>query len=114
MARNHKLSRKILDASWRKFFHMLSYKAERAGRRVVGVNPRDTSEGLSWDDPMRDYISAKRILNRALSGLGQPAEPVEERPLLHISAHAVVVGHVFSVKQDFSGVRQEPPCESKG
>jgi len=33
MARNHRLGGKILDASWGKF--MFSYKAERAGRRVV-------------------------------------------------------------------------------
>jgi len=38
MARNHRLGGKILDASWGKF--MFSYKAERAGRRVVEVDPK--------------------------------------------------------------------------
>lgn len=56
MARNHRLSGKILDASWGKFLHMLSYKAERAGRRVVEVDPKGTSQNLpeGFD---RDYHS---------------------------------------------------------
>jgi len=102
MKRNHKLSAQISDASWSKFLHYLSYKAERAGKTVVKVSPRGTSEGLSWDDPLRDYISACRILERGLEKLGQslPSEPAERRPLRHISAYAVVVGQVASTKQE--------------
>ncbi len=37
MARNHNLSKSINDASWGKFFELLSYKAEEAGRKVVKV-----------------------------------------------------------------------------
>ena len=44
LARNHNLAQRILDASWGKFLHMLSYKAERAGRAVVRVDPRGTSK----------------------------------------------------------------------
>ena len=102
MVRNHNLAQKILDASWGKFIQMLLYKAERAGRAVVRVNPRGTSEGLSIDDLHRDYISACRIKNR---GLGQPCQPVERRPLLPVTAKAVIEGQVFSAKQ-------EAPCVS--
>jgi len=105
MVRNHNLAQKIMDTSWGKFIEFLSYKAERAGRRVVKVNPRGTSEGLTFDDPYRDYISACRIKNRA--GLGRSSEPVERRPLLRIHAIAVITGQVFSTKQ-------EAPCESWG
>ena len=53
MVKNHNLAGPILDASWGKFLHALSYKAERAGRVVVKVNPRGTSqdipEGLDRD-----------------------------------------------------------------
>ena len=105
MVRNGNLAQKILDASWGKFIQLLSFKAERAGRRVVKVNPRGTSEGLSMDDPYRDYISACRIKNKA--GLGRPSEPVERRPLLRITSHEVVTGQVFSMKQ-------EAPCVSEG
>jgi len=97
MVRNHNLAQRILDASWGRFLCLLCEKAERAARRVVKVNPRGTSEGLCLDDPHRDYISACRILS---SGLGQPLGPVERRPLLQITAQAVITGQVFSVKQE--------------
>ena len=102
MRRNHNLSSEISDASWGKFLRFLSYKAERAGKTVVRVSPRGTSEGLSWDDPLRDYISACRILKRGLERLGQglPSEPAERRPLLYVSAYAVVIGQVASTKQE--------------
>jgi len=102
MRRNHNLSSEISDASWSKFLRFLSYKAARAGKTVVRVSPRGTSEGLSWDDPLRDYISARRILERGLEELGQglPSEPAERRPLRHISASSVIVGQVPSTKQE--------------
>ena len=102
MKRNHNLSSEISDASWSKFLRYLSYKAERAGKTVVKVSPRGTSEGLSWDDPLRDYTSACRILKRGLEklGLGRPFEPAERRPLLHVTASSVVVGQVSSKKQE--------------
>ncbi|MCW7081008.1 MAG: transposase [Candidatus Methanospirare jalkutatii] len=102
MKRNHNLSSEISDASWGKFLRYLSYKAARAGKTVVRVSPRGTSEGLSRDDPLRDYISARRILRRGLEKLGQglPFEPAERRPLLHITVKAVVVGQVPSTKQE--------------
>jgi putative transposase len=79
MTKNHNLAQKILDASWGKFFQMLSYKAERANKRVLKVNPRGTSEGLSYENPLRDFISAQRIKMR---GWGNPDSPVEMKPLL--------------------------------
>jgi len=102
MKRNHNISSEISDASWGKFLRFLSYKAERAGKTVVKVSPRGTSEGLSWDNPLRDHISARRILERGLEKLGQglPSEPAERRPLRHISASSVIVGQVASMKQE--------------
>ena len=98
MVSNHNLAQRILDASWSKFIQLLSYKAARAGRRVVRVNPKGTSKGLSMNDPYRDYISACRIKNR---GLGRPCQPVERGPLLRtISAMEVVTGQVFSMNQE--------------
>jgi len=102
MKRNYNLSFEISDASWGKFLRYLSYKAARAGKTVVRVSPRGTSVGLSWDDPLRDHISACRILKRGLEELGQglPFKPAERRPLLHVPASAVVVGQVLSMKQE--------------
>jgi len=97
MVKNHNLAQKILDASWGKFLHMLSYKAERAGRRVVEVDPRGTSQNLpeGFD---RDYVAACRILSL---GLGRPeVTPVEMGPLLRVPASAVVAGQVPSLRQE--------------
>ena len=79
MVRNHNLAQKILDASWGKFIRLLHEKAERATCVVVGVNPRGTSEGLSYENPHRDWISAHRIKMR---GWGSPESPAEMKPLL--------------------------------
>jgi len=102
MKRNHNLSAQISDASWGKFLRYLSYKAASAGKTVVKVSPRGTSEGLSWDNPLRDHTSARRILKRGLEELGQglPFKPAERRPLLYVSAYAVVMGQVPSTKQE--------------
>ena len=37
MSKNHHLAKSIHDASWGKFFEMLNYKAEEAGRLVIKV-----------------------------------------------------------------------------
>jgi putative transposase len=104
MAKNHCLAQKILDASWGKFLHDLSYKAERAGRMVVKVNPRGTSQNLP-EGLDRDYVAACRIL---WLGLGRPeVTPVEMGPLLSVSAQAVVAGQVPSLKQ-------EAPAKARG
>ena len=103
MVRNHNLAQKILDASWGKFLHYLAYKAENAGKQVVKVNPRGTSKGLTYNNPLRDYISACRILMR---GWDSPDSLLERRPLPRtISWKEVVSGQVFSMNQ-------EAPCVS--
>jgi putative transposase len=90
-----KLHMHINDASWATFKQLLSYKAERAGKRVVAVNAENTTQRCSncghinkrkmqLKDRIfvceecgfvadRDYNAAMNILK---SGLGQPGEPV--------------------------------------
>jgi len=97
MTKNHNLARRVLDASWGKFLSMLAYKAGRAGRRLVRVNPRGTSQSIpeGFD---RDHVASLRILR---VGLGRPEPaPVEMGPLLSVSARAVVAGQVPSLKQE--------------
>jgi putative transposase len=44
MVQNHCLARSIHDAAWSQFIAILTSKAEEAGRRVIAVNPRGTSQ----------------------------------------------------------------------
>lgn len=85
MVRNRHLAKSIFDAGWRYFADRLVAKAEEAGRRVVFIDPRNTSRicsqcgaaiehltlsvrhvscacGLSMD---RDENAARNHLNRA-------------------------------------------------
>ena len=47
MTQNHNLAKSILDASWNKLVQYTSYKAVDAGRKVVLVNPVNTSQMCS-------------------------------------------------------------------
>jgi len=44
MVKNHHLAKSISDASWSKFIEYTTYKAESAGKQVILVNPRNTSQ----------------------------------------------------------------------
>jgi putative transposase len=44
MLKNHCLAKSIADAAWNQVVQFASYKAENAGRCVVQVNPRNTSQ----------------------------------------------------------------------
>ena len=105
MAKNHRLAQRILDSSWGKFLRALSYKAERAGRAVVKVNPRGTSGEYGHGEIDRDYNAALNVLGRGLVGLGWPKPtPVEMEPLLSVPASAVIAGQVPSLKQEAAGL----------
>jgi len=107
MDKNRRLAQQILDTSWGKFLQLLAYKAESADKVVVQVNPRGTSQEYHYGALDRDYNAALNILARGLSGLGQPAAPVERTPLRGVASSEVVTGHGFARKQ-------EAPCESGG
>src|SRR5947209_14384176 len=90
MIQKHSLAKSIMDASWGAFLDILEEKAERAGHRVIRVNPRFTSQkcfkcgeivqkSLSvrthicpfcGDIADRDVNAAQNILTRARPGHG--------------------------------------------
>lgn len=97
------LARSVYDAGWSSFLQTLSDKAEKAGRLVVRVNPRGTSQvcsgcacevkktlavrvhdcpecGLSID---RDVNAARNILALAIQG---EAHPLASRPRSKVAA----------------------------
>ena len=47
MLRNHCLAKSISDAAWNQLVRFTSYKAEKAGRCALQVNPRNTSQMCS-------------------------------------------------------------------
>lgn len=47
MVRNPHLAKSIMDAAWGLLIHCITYKAEKAGRWVVPVNPKGTSQKCS-------------------------------------------------------------------
>jgi len=92
----HKLNRSIADVAWGKFDIVLSHKAEEAGRQLVAINPKGTSQRCSqcgtivkkelsnrWHDcPVcnchlhRDYNASLNILRLGLQSLGiNPRSP---------------------------------------
>jgi len=88
MVKNHHLAKSIADASWHQLVQYTTYKAEEAGRRVVLVDPKNTSQlcsncGVIVPKPLservhrcgqcgyvqdRDVNAAQNILKRAQTG----------------------------------------------
>jgi putative transposase len=60
MVKNHNLARQITDVSWGNFTQYLCYKAESAGCKVVGVNPRNTSKTCSGCGNIQDIELSER------------------------------------------------------
>ena len=104
---NKGMHRNIHDASWSKFSFMLSYKAESAGRKLIKVDPRNTTQrcsacgsivkkdlsvrvhecpycGFSCD---RDYNASRNIF---FAGMEQPVAPTESKPLCNITVAQVL------------------------
>jgi len=71
MVRNHNLARHIQDASWNKFIQFLCYKAESAGCRAVGVNPRGTSRICSGCGNVQDMPLSERAFNCDKCGMSK-------------------------------------------
>ena len=103
MVRNHHLARSISDVSWSAFDNMLFYKAENAGKTVIGVDPKGTSQEYKYGDDLdRDYNSSINILERGIAKLPKglrEVTPVEIEPLRKlqlVSASSVIeTGSLF-------------------
>ncbi len=57
MLKNHKLAKSIEDASWGMLINDIIYKAERAGKYYIKVNPRNTSKKCSKCGNIMDDLS---------------------------------------------------------
>ena len=69
MLRNHCLAKSISDAAWNQLIRYTTYKAESAGRRVVLMDPRDTSRMCSGCGTMVEKSLSVRVHECPLCGL---------------------------------------------
>jgi putative transposase len=63
MVKNGNLSKSISDASWGTFLNMLFFKEEEAGRKIVRVNPRSTSQICSSCNTIVQKSLSERVHN---------------------------------------------------
>jgi len=69
MLQNHRLEKSISDAAWRQLIQYTTYKAENAGRVVVLVEPRNTSQKCSRCSEMTEKSLDIRIHECPVCGL---------------------------------------------
>ncbi len=69
MLKNHHLSMSIADAGWSTFFELLTHKAAGAGRELVKVNPKNTSQNCSGCGKKVPKSLATRVHNCPYCGL---------------------------------------------
>jgi putative transposase len=61
MVKNHHLAKSISDAGWGQFIMILIFKAVEAGRKVIKVNPANTSQDCSRCGHRNEITLATRI-----------------------------------------------------
>jgi putative transposase len=69
MIKNNNLAKHILDAAWSKLVTYTSYKAESAGRKVILVDPKNTSKTCSNCGMLVDKDLSERTHNCPYCGL---------------------------------------------
>ncbi|MBE8233624.1 MAG: IS200/IS605 family element transposase accessory protein TnpB, partial [Endozoicomonadaceae bacterium] len=74
MMKNHNLAGAIQDASWHDITHKLSYKAEKAGKIVQFVNPRNTSQMCSACGSMPEVKKTLGIRTHKCEDCGYTAD----------------------------------------
>lgn len=102
------LSKQINDVSWSRFFQMLRYKAESAGKKLIEVNPRGTSQTCICGKTVkkdlsvrlhecdkcglnehRDIVSAKVILRLGQAAEMPPSEKVSHKDKTYVVTQSV-------------------------
>jgi putative transposase len=69
MSKNHNLAKHILDAAWSKLVTYTSYKAENAGRKVIPIDPKNTSKMCSSCGMLVEKDLSERTHNCPFCGL---------------------------------------------
>ena len=69
MMKNHRIAKSISNAGWHKFSLYLTYKAERNGKVILKVNPKNTSQKCSNCGEIVKKTLAVRVHNCPYCGL---------------------------------------------
>jgi len=99
MVKNHTLARAIHDAGWSAFIVLLTHKAEGAGRQVIAVNPRGTSQTCPCGEPVPKTLSERwhecptcglslprdRVSAMLIKRLGQSRQASTQRIAAHVA-----------------------------
>ena len=75
------LAKSVHDVAWAAFFSKLAYKAENAGRRLLAVNPRGTSQTCTCGAKVSKELSDREHLCTAC-GLLAPRDAVSAQVIL--------------------------------
>ena len=109
MVKNHKLARSILEQKWETFIRMLDYKAERAGGRVVKVNPANTSKTCSGCGSVKAVLLlSERVYSRSNCGIEVDRDVNAARNILRLeqamSSAGVSAGEFGNDSKQIDGV----------
>jgi putative transposase len=89
MVKNKHLSKSIVDASWSQFTQRLSVKAAEAGRSVVKVNPRNTSQICLCGEVVKKSL-AVRVHRCPVCGLEMDRDTLAAKNLLRFGQNRQV------------------------
>ena len=133
MLKNHKLAKSIADASWGELINNTIYKAERAGKYCIKVNPRNTSkicsycgniiEEQSLDDREyhcskcglimdRDDNAAVNVLNAGLKKVFNTLIIIKQKKSKHKRRVPTDCGEFMPVEELANTLRQASPVEA--
>ncbi len=103
MVRNRYLAKSISDAGWGQFLNILSAKAEYAGRTVVKVDPKQTSQLCSGCGAVVKKVLSVRV-HRCSCGLTLDRDHNAARNILAIALAIIARALAFS-----EGLGPKPP-----
>jgi putative transposase len=89
MVKNNCLAKHIMDASWNKLVQYTTYKAESAGRRVVLVDPRNTSKICSNCGTIVEKTLSERIHKCPVCGISIDRDLNAAKNILRLGLQSV-------------------------
>ncbi|WP_028775837.1 RNA-guided endonuclease InsQ/TnpB family protein [Shimazuella kribbensis] len=84
MVKNHQIAKNIVDAGWGQLVQYTTYKAESAGKRVVLVDPYQTSQRCSCCGEIVKKTLAERV-HRCICGYEQDRDINAAINILHLA-----------------------------